>query len=142
MFIDSDISLSNLAPPIVLLNPILKFVLFEIPDRSNLDSFIVMYSPSDEYPDNASNKIAESSTYLVMGPDNALLTTLYLTDPFTILGILPWVGFIPKTPQNEAGILIEPPPSPPWLIEVIPAATEAADPPEEPPDVFFSFHGL
>ena len=89
MFIDSDISLSNLAPPIVLLNPILKFFLFEIPDRSNLDSFIVIYSPSDEYPDNASNKIAESSTYLVMGPDNALLTTLYLTDPFTILGILP-----------------------------------------------------
>src|SRR2546428_12993613 len=51
------------------------------------------------------------------------------------LEIRPRDGFSPTTPQQEAGIRIEPPPSPPWLSAQRPAATAAAAPPEEPPAV-------
>ena len=37
---------------------------------------------------------------------------------------------------------IEPPPSLPWATGTRPAATAAADPPEEPPGVRSRFHGL
>jgi hypothetical protein len=43
------------------------------------------------------------------------------------------VGLSPKSPQHEAGMRIEPPPSPPWATGTIPAATAAAEPPLEPP---------
>ena len=43
------------------------------------------------------------------------------------------VGFRPNTPQHDAGILIDPPPSFAWAAGSIPAATAAADPPLEPP---------
>src|SRR5687768_11522791 len=45
----------------------------------------------------------------------------------------PYVGFTPTTPQNEAGCLTEPPVSEPSAMETIPAATAAAEPPDEPP---------
>ena len=47
----------------------------------------------------------------------------------------PRVGFSPKTPQHEAGIRIDPPPSFPWAMGTIRAATAAAEPPLEPPAV-------
>ena len=40
---------------------------------------------------------------------------------------------MPATPQNEAGIRIEPPPSVPIASGTSPAATAAAEPPDEPP---------
>jgi len=43
------------------------------------------------------------------------------------------VGLIPTTPQWEAGCRMEPPVSEPSAPRHIPAATEAADPPLEPP---------
>src|SRR5438067_11518748 len=54
----------------------------------------------------------------------------------------PRVGFIPTKPQQAAGILIEPPPSDPVAHGTAPAATAAADPPDEPPGVRLSSHGL
>ena len=42
-------------------------------------------------------------------------------------------ALIPKSPQHEAGIRIEPPPSEPCAIGTSPAATAAAAPPLEPP---------
>src|SRR5665811_8174 len=42
-------------------------------------------------------------------------------------------GFKPNSPQHAAGILIEPPPSPPRAAGTKPAATAAADPPLDPP---------
>src|SRR5262249_20840435 len=45
----------------------------------------------------------------------------------------PNVGFKPYVPQNAAGILIEPPWSPPNAMSTSPAATAAAEPDEEPP---------
>ena len=41
----------------------------------------------------------------------------------------------PTRPQQAAGMRIEPPPSEPWAIGTIPAATAAAAPPEDPPGV-------
>ena len=37
---------------------------------------------------------------------------------------------------------IDPPPSPPWATGTIPAATAAADPPDDPPHEWSVFHGL
>ena len=42
-------------------------------------------------------------------------------------------GLKPTTPQNDAGIRIEPPPSDPVARGTMPAAIAAADPPDEPP---------
>src|SRR5438093_11388080 len=45
----------------------------------------------------------------------------------------PYVGLIPTTPQNEAGWRTEPPVSEPSAAGTAPAATSAAEPPEDPP---------
>src|SRR5689334_1808469 len=59
-----------------------------------------------------------------------------------ILGTRPKVGLWPTTPQNAAGIRIDPPPSVPRAIVVAPYATEAPAPPLEPPGVRSSDQGL
>ena len=52
------------------------------------------------------------------------------------------VGFIPATPQNDAGRVIEPPVWLPIAPKHIPQATAAAEPLEEPPGVRSRFQGL
>ena len=47
--------------------------------------------------------------------------------------ITPFVGLSPASPQNAAGIRIEPPPSVAVAMAVMPAASAAAEPPLEPP---------
>src|SRR5215217_3921103 len=54
----------------------------------------------------------------------------------------PRVGLMPNSPQHEAGMRIEPPPSDPCASGSTPAATCAAAPPLEPPGVRSGFHGL
>ena len=51
-------------------------------------------------------------------------------------------GLSPTTPQQDAGMRIEPPASLPWAIASMPAATAAALPPEEPPVISDGSHGL
>src|SRR6478672_1407024 len=51
-------------------------------------------------------------------------------------------GFNPKSPQHDAGMRIDPPPSEPCAKGSTPAATAAAAPPEEPPGVREVSHGL
>src|SRR5262245_26842529 len=46
----------------------------------------------------------------------------------------PYVGRKPVTPQNDAGVMIEPDVSEPMANGTSPAATAAAEPDEEPPD--------
>src|SRR2546430_7465975 len=58
------------------------------------------------------------------------------------LEIRPRAGLNPTTPQHEAGIRIDPPPSPPWARPQSPAATAAAAPPLEPPAVRLLSTGL
>src|SRR5579875_3984196 len=54
----------------------------------------------------------------------------------------PREGFSPTTPQQEAGMRTEPPPSLPWLQAQSPAARAAAAPPLEPPGVRSRSQGL
>src|SRR3954463_14307169 len=52
------------------------------------------------------------------------------------------VGFRPTRPHSEAGIRIEPPPSFACAAATMPAATAAAEPPDEPPVECSGFHGV
>ena len=54
----------------------------------------------------------------------------------------PRCGFSPTRPQHAAGMRIEPPPSLPCATGTMPAATAAAEPPEEPPGVRSRSQGL
>ncbi len=54
----------------------------------------------------------------------------------------PRVGFKPTRPLHEAGMRIEPPPSLACAIGKMPAATAAAEPPDEPPVECSRFQGL
>src|SRR6201999_1210008 len=56
--------------------------------------------------------------------------------------IRPWLGLSPTSPQHEAGMRILPPPSEAWANGTIPAATAAAAPPLDPPDVRSRAQGL
>src|SRR6476469_8073401 len=51
-------------------------------------------------------------------------------------------GLIPKTPQQAAGMRTDPSPSSPCATGTNPAATAAAEPPEEPPELRAGFHGF
>ncbi len=52
------------------------------------------------------------------------------------------MGFSPTIPQSAAGWRIEPPVSVPIAQGALPAATEAAEPPDEPPGTRVRSHGL
>src|SRR5215470_8613789 len=54
----------------------------------------------------------------------------------------PYVGLMPTMPQNAAGWRIEPPVSVPVAPTQRPAATAAAEPPEEPPGTSFASEPL
>jgi hypothetical protein len=54
----------------------------------------------------------------------------------------PLEALSPTRPQHAAGIRSDPPPSLPWARGTAPAATAAADPPEDPPGVSEVSHGL
>ena len=55
------------------------------------------------------------------------------------LGIVPWVGLNPTSPQHAAGMRIDPAPSDAVAMPTAPAATSAAEPPDEPPVVCARF---
>src|SRR5215469_8217914 len=57
-------------------------------------------------------------------------------------GTRPREALSPTNPEKDAGIRVDPPPSDDMLIGTIPAATAAADPPDEPPGVRSRFQGL
>ena len=57
-------------------------------------------------------------------------------------GTRPRVALRPTRPEKLAGMRVEPPPSEDRLMGVTPAATAAAEPPEEPPGVWAGFQGL
>ena len=51
------------------------------------------------------------------------------------IDVRPRDGFSPTSPQQLAGMRIDPPPSLAWATATIPLATAAADPPLDPPGV-------
>src|ERR1700682_4555968 len=82
---------------------------------------------------------AASRTDRVIGPSTERVFQPLNPGSF---GTSPNVGLWPTTPQNDAGMRTEPPPSVPSAIGAIPAATDAPAPPLEPPGVRARFHGL
>ena len=58
------------------------------------------------------------------------------------MGLRPRLGLRPTSPQFEAGVRIEPPPSLALAAGTMRAATAAAEPPLEPLEVRSRFHGL
>ena len=58
------------------------------------------------------------------------------------LGFMRSLGVDPKTPQADAGMRMEPPPSLAWAIGTSPAATAEADPPLDPPGEWERSQGL
>src|SRR5512137_1474851 len=58
------------------------------------------------------------------------------------VGCRPRLGFRPTSPQFDAGVRIDPPPSLAFAAGTMRAATAAADPPLEPLEVRSRFHGL
>src|SRR5947209_3509486 len=57
-------------------------------------------------------------------------------------GTRPYVGFIPTMPESAPGWRIDPPVSVPRANTAWPAATAAADPPDDPPGTRDGSHGL
>ena len=57
-------------------------------------------------------------------------------------GTRPCVAIMPKIPQKEAGMRMEPAPSVPCATGFIPAATDAAAPPLDAPLPISMFQGL
>ena len=62
--------------------------------------------------------------------------------PGTVEATRPLLGLSPTSPQHDAGMRIEPPPSLAWATGNIPAATAEPAPPLEPPEVWTVSHGL
>ena len=81
------------------------------------------------YPARTSSRWAASTTDREIGPDVERPSR----DVNGALDTRPREGLRPKTPQHDAGIRIEPPPSVPWATGRRPAARAAAAPPLEPP---------
>jgi hypothetical protein len=86
-----------------------------------------------------SSSAAASRTVRAIGPAVARPTgSPYIGAPLT----RPRDGLNPTSPQHDAGMRIDPPPSEPWASGTSPAATAAAAPPEEPPAVRVGSHGV
>jgi hypothetical protein len=58
------------------------------------------------------------------------------------IGVRARVGFSPKSPQHDAGMRIDPPPSFPCAAGTMPLATAGAAPPDDPPGLYARFHGF
>ena len=96
-------------------------------------------SPGSE-PAMTSSISAQSATVRAMGPLVAKPSQASYVAGAPLTS--PRVGLWPTTPQQAAGMRIEPPPSEPWAIVPMPAASAAAAPPLEPPGVRVSSRGL
>src|SRR2546426_1330255 len=87
-----------------------------------------------------SSTSAASRTVRVMGPTwDTRAKPLGTPRPS---GTRPYDGLKPYTPQNAAGVRIEPPPSVPSASGPQPPATPTAAPPLEPPGVRAGVHRL
>src|SRR5262245_49116464 len=91
---------------------------------------------------------ARSPALLAIGPATARSTDTGTESegvpggPMPRMGTTPYVGLWAKTPQKLAGTRNDPPISLPNSRETYPAASAAAEPPEEPPGVRPRSQGL
>src|SRR5918993_908020 len=85
-----------------------------------------------------SRNAAASATVRAIGP----AVERPSSEPNGAFETRPREGLSPKSPQHDAGIRIEPPPSVACAIGTSPAATAAAAPPLDPPGVRSVFQGF
>src|SRR5688500_9185375 len=71
-----------------------------------------------------------------------MLAPLHPSPTIGPAGVRARVGLSPNSPQHEAGIRMDPPPSVACATGTIPAATAAAAPPDEPPALWAGLHGF
>src|SRR5262245_9029905 len=90
------------------------------------------------YPAITSRSAAASATVRASGP----LVEKPSSPPYGAADTRPLAGLIPNSPQHDAGMRIEPPPSLPCAAGASPAATAAAPPPLDPPGVPDVSHGF
>src|ERR1700737_2391822 len=94
---------------------------------------------SRSYPASTFNIIAASVTLRVRGPQRSSDST---SGMIPRIETRPYVGFSPTTLQYDAGVRMEPPVSVPSAPKQRSVATAAADPPDDPPGLRSSAHGL
>src|SRR5215470_19540568 len=95
-------------------------------------SLILVAGSDGEGPAHASNRIARSAAVRAMKPG---VSSDGASGTLPPRGTRPNVGLMPATPQSAAGIRMEPPVSVATAAGTSPAATAAADPPLEPPQM-------
>ena len=91
------------------------------------------------WPASTENAIEASATLAAMGP---MWSRLAPSACAPSRGTASKLGLKPTTPQQAAGMRIEPAVSVPIAMRTMPAATAAADPPLEPPGVCAGWSGL
>jgi hypothetical protein len=79
------------------------------------------------------DRVAELPAQLCRGGNSFLHFRIRTLAAHAVSSRRPRDAFRPNSPQWEAGMRIEPPPSVPYASGTIPAATHAAEPPLEPP---------
>jgi hypothetical protein len=89
-------------------------------------------------PASRSSSSAVSPTVRVSTPS----TARKLSPASGAIEMRPRWGLRPTSPQQAAGIRVDPPPSLAWATGTMPAATAVAEPPDEPPLVRCGSHGL
>ena len=87
----------------------------------------------------ASSMRAQSRALRAMGPSTISPSKGRCLGPWATR---PGLGRMPKTLQKLAGIRRLPPRSEPVASQTWPVASAVDEPPEEPPQVFSTFHGL
>ncbi len=96
-----------------------------------------LYQLSRSGPLSASSRAAVSATVRVTTPSTAAPS-----QAVTVVGTRPRLGLRPTSPQHEAGMRMDPPPSLACATGNMPAATAAAAPPLLPPGLRSRSHGL
>src|SRR5699024_320420 len=113
--------------PLPIFSPVMSLPISEVKSTSSTGALVESFSSC---PAIVSKIKALSFTFRVIGPiwsNEDANATKPKRDT------RPYVGFIPTTPQYDAGWRIEPPVSEPNENGTKLAATAAAEPPEEPP---------
>src|SRR5215831_1128265 len=102
-------------------------------------SLILVAGSDGEGPAHASSTTARSAAVHAMKPG---VSSEGASGMLPSLGTRPNVGLMPATPQSAAGIRMAPPVSLATAAGTRPAATAAADPPLEPPQMKSGLRGL
>lgn len=113
---------------------------FPSTEEYGADGRLGWYGPHGSPPAITSSSAALSRTVRVTTPCTA--APCIISPAPGPSGVSPRPGLRPTRPQHAAGMRVEPPPSLAPAAGTMPAATAAAEPPDDPPGVRVRSHGL